>query len=114
MNTVKVSTHSRAEAAAKASFKPMASAKVSTHSRAEAAAASSRACSSAAWFQHTAARRRLQNLEDDSRMFLVFQHTAARRRLQKERYLAINIKKFQHTAARRRLLVLIRIFIMEL
>ena len=101
-----VSTHSRAEAAARVrDVQPLFFIFVSTHSRAEAAAKAAWAkvvefagfntqprgggCSSVpatncstAMFQHTAARRRLQARMAFSSSPSLFQHTAARRRLQ--------------------------------
>ena len=59
--TVRVSTHSRAEAAADATEEATQKAKVSTHSRAEAAAQkTARIFFLLGQFQHTAARRRLR------------------------------------------------------
>ena len=56
-----VSTHSRAEAAARADFAKSVTLAVSTHSRAEAAAIVEKLqANSPTKFQHTAARRRLQ------------------------------------------------------
>ena len=76
-------------------------------------------------FQHTAARRRLPNLETSFIKYAgvsthsrpkaaakalmirlivqMFQHTAARRRLLVQQYLIQFLPEFQHTAARRRL-----------
>ena len=54
-------------------------------------------------FQHTAARRRLENSLNSKNTSPMFQHTAARRRLDESNVNAIPTKKFQHTAARRRL-----------
>ena len=56
---LKVSTHSRAEAAAPFGACPCSAGKVSTHSRAEAAANDVDSAVSEEAFQHTAARRRL-------------------------------------------------------
>ena len=78
----KVSTHSRAEAAALALCLRIVTPRVSTHSRAEAAAyfpTSSRL--RIFGFQHTAARRRLLPGLAGLLAGKVFQHTAARRRL---------------------------------
>ena len=77
---------------------------VSTHSRPKAAANPWFTAASKNWFQHTAARRRLQLPNSGVTFNILFQHTAARRRL-----LMFLIKRkceplFQHTAARRRLL----------
>ncbi len=56
----KVSTHSRAEAAAAINAQPTRGRDVSTHSRAEAAAGLSEGLDPISYmFQHTAARRRL-------------------------------------------------------
>ena len=63
----------------------------------------SRSNTGAMWFQHTAARRRLDIVAGDFFIVKLFQHTAARRRLAAlflRRYLYV---AFQHTAARRRL-----------
>ncbi len=99
--------------------------KVSTHSRAEAAASSSHQDILAPQFQHTAARRRLLLTHQEWYQPQTFQHTAARRRLHNDGEL-IHIRAsvsthsraeaaddlivsqceavvFQHTAARRRL-----------
>ena len=54
-------------------------------------------------FQHTAARRRLDNLCGDEGGSDWFQHTAARRRLVFKTLFRFAFKWFQHTAARRRL-----------
>ena len=54
-------------------------------------------------FQHTAARRRLENLLLRRNVLFVFQHTAARRRLGAQLLVKPYQDKFQHTAARRRL-----------
>ena len=54
-------------------------------------------------FQHTAARRRLQNQRLKAELELLFQHTAARRRLQSLDAQGWSGRLFQHTAARRRL-----------
>ena len=54
-------------------------------------------------FQHTAARRRLEQSEAKAHAVGVFQHTAARRRLVWKIPIRIGTLKFQHTAARRRL-----------
>ena len=57
-------------------------------------------------FQHTAARRRLQNEQYSDGVRWLFQHTAARRRLPAYTvHLIAPLAKFQHTAARRRLLL---------
>ena len=122
----KVSTHSRAEAAALALCLRIVTPRVSTHSRAEAAAyfpTSSRL--RIFGFQHTAARRRLLPGLAGLLAGKVFQHTAARRRLPSicilvctnsivsthsraeaaalSQLLKVKDLKFQHTAARRRL-----------
>ena len=57
-----VSTHSRAEAAAAYSIRSFYDNQVSTHSRAEAAALLENTTFLNMWFQHTAARRRLQKM----------------------------------------------------
>ena len=54
-------------------------------------------------FQHTAARRRLQNGSICVCVMQKFQHTAARRRLRIEMIPTMLRQAFQHTAARRRL-----------
>ena len=98
--------------------------KVSTHSRPKAAGPSATWRTSFTWFQHTAARRRLdcsrrrpavRNVSTHSRpkaaetgiarfsFTLLFQHTAARRRLINSCIQSIKDGLFQHTAARRRL-----------
>ena len=56
-----------------------------------------------AWFQHTAARRRLRYADTLALYAAVFQHTAARRRLLQTAFNAKLQEQFQHTAARRRL-----------
>ena len=58
------------------------------------------------WFQHTAARRRLDPHRWRRWQSEVFQHTAARRRLDPTYSQSAIAKLFQHTAARRRLEVL--------
>ena len=55
------------------------------------------------WFQHTAARRRLDYQKGTGRLPGRFQHTAARRRLANEPLYSDRLFLFQHTAARRRL-----------
>ena len=55
-------------------------------------------------FQHTAARRRLLQQQENRLRYKVFQHTAARRRLHLMLFLTLSHFMFQHTAARRRLL----------
>jgi len=56
-------------------------------------------------FQHTAARRRLENRFIAAKSSIMFQHTAARRRLGPavQTMPACRHPAFQHTAARRRL-----------
>ena len=54
---------------------------VSTHSRPKAAGIFIRLSLYAVAFQHTAARRRLENYTSYNDLQLLFQHTAARRRL---------------------------------
>ena len=100
---------------------------VSTHSRAEAAAKMTLKRNKKSWFQHTAARRRLllgstsffynpkvsthsrAEAAAECKLFYdttgqPFQHTAARRRLPEYRFaIALARETFQHTAARRRL-----------
>ena len=122
-----VSTHSRAEAAARPCCRfYRRNATVSTHSRAEAAASWITLLHHLKLFQHTAARRRLHlknpNNFKRSRSFntqprgggcpptaialfrvSVFQHTAARRRLPTYIWWLMDNDLFQHTAARRRL-----------
>ena len=56
-----------------------------------------------AWFQHTAARRRLALLATKWTLPSWFQHTAARRRLAADVPMDASASWFQHTAARRRL-----------
>ena len=78
-----VSTHSRPKAAGRAGELPrQLQPAVSTHSRPKAAGIPFNQYSrSQAWFQHTAARRRLVRAEQLFESRLRFQHTAARRRL---------------------------------
>ena len=124
--TLKVSTHSRAKAAANISADIIAfftcfntqprgggcqgsvkiefTLKVSTHSRAEAAAnAFAETAIAGNLFQHTATRRWLRKQKPKWTACKMFQHTAARRRLHDSFHAAKNWLKFQHTAARRRL-----------
>ena len=54
-------------------------------------------------FQHTAARRRLDQADNFQLTLQQFQHTAARRRLATKSPNASSPYAFQHTAARRRL-----------
>ena len=54
-------------------------------------------------FQHTAARRRLDQRAGQEELDLMFQHTAARRRLALHPQAHHSDIRFQHTAARRRL-----------
>ena len=54
-------------------------------------------------FQHTAAQRRLGGCGKSGRGVWLFQHTAARRRLGRRRQLGSLRCRFQHTAAQRRL-----------
>ena len=54
-------------------------------------------------FQHTAARRRLGQVEAVGQVQILFQHTAARRRLGSQGENSATERMFQHTAARRRL-----------
>ena len=54
-------------------------------------------------FQHTAARRRLENTGVTHITTITFQHTAARRRLAISLRFFSSESRFQHTAARRRL-----------
>ena len=99
-----VSTHSRAEAAAQSSRLSRTGFTVSTHSRAEAAAGGFSHLKSDKRFQHTAARRRLPLMGGFLLEEIWFQHTAARRRLQVMiRMSKAILREFQHTAARRRL-----------
>ena len=58
------------------------------------------------WFQHTAARRRLDHILQGFFGVPLFQHTAARRRLANSERLKNSVGLFQHTAARRRLATL--------
>ena len=98
-----VSTHSRPKAAGKEEQRRRDEAEVSTHSRPKAAGQWRWRKQWRWWFQHTAARRRLAQINNDGEIQIRFQHTAARRRLGC-RYHQKNGKKwFQHTAARRRL-----------
>ena len=60
-------------------------------------------CWTACWFQHTAARRRLDKQGSISEFCQKFQHTAARRRLGRFTSHQKKASLFQHTAARRRL-----------
>ena len=77
----KVSTHSRTKAAASKNDRTLYFHSVSTHSRTKAAACSGIEAVSVAWFQHTAARRRLLIVMIPIMLRHRFQHTAARRRL---------------------------------
>ena len=61
----KVSTHSRTKAAASKNDRTLYFHSVSTHSRTKAAACSGIEAVSVAWFQHTAARRRLRTYIDN-------------------------------------------------
>ena len=61
--SARVSTHSRAEAAAIDTTATMIFSIVSTHSRAEAAATNPHQFWDGVWFQHTAARRRLRQIK---------------------------------------------------
>ena len=79
---IRVSTHSRAKAAANFPIMVAYCYLVSTHSRAKAAARSRRLESLVPLFQHTAARRRLHFAPSSRSNLMKFQHTAARRRLQ--------------------------------
>ena len=123
---LKVSTHSRAEAAAPFGACPCSAGKVSTHSRAEAAAPLSRPNSFlGVMFQHTAARRRLPffnkglknfvlvsthsraeaaalNHSTDIAFSLVSTHSRAEAAAN-DVDSAVSEEAFQHTAARRRL-----------
>ena len=99
-----VSTHSRAEAAALTHTQGGNNGNVSTHSRAEAAALFLWLHRYYGRFQHTAARRRLQQPSTTFCSETMFQHTAARRRLQQTAQCNRVLVVFQHTAARRRLL----------
>ena len=56
-------------------------------------------------FQHTAARRRLEVVNNMGFLTFLFQHTAARRRLDVSREVKVFLGGFQHTAARRRLAI---------
>ena len=58
-NDIVVSTHSRPKAAGEAAYRSRRWRLVSTHSRPKAAGFSAPSSCLAAWFQHTAARRRL-------------------------------------------------------
>ena len=62
-------------------------------------------CWTACWFQHTAARRRLDKQGSISEFCQKFQHTAARRRLGRFTSHQKKASLFQHTAARRRLVI---------
>ena len=77
----RVSTHSRAEAAAHGAIFKRRNYAVSTHSRAEAAAQTIEHQDHFQLFQHTAARRRLRFINAFACAWGEFQHTAARRRL---------------------------------
>ena len=77
---------------------------VSTHSRPKAAGETVKAALISGWFQHTAARRRLEAQRRSEVEYTEFQHTAARRRLPFFQEEAEAKAEFQHTAARRRLI----------
>ena len=76
-----VSTHSRPKAAERQRMVRARRNHVSTHSRPKAAAKTHPLACTACLFQHTAARRRLNNLKALRQQHGLFQHTAARRRL---------------------------------
>ena len=101
----RVSTHSRPKAAASTSTNNKTSIRVSTHSRPKAAAFYIYDCHSVDMeFQHTAARRRLQEIEQmPEKHFQVSTHSRPKAAACGSK---IDTKhfKFQHTAARRRLL----------
>ena len=99
-----VSTHSRPKAAGNQPRRHADQYRVSTHSRPKAAARLSFWRRANLLFQHTAARRRLDNEFMAFDPTTKFQHTAARRRLACSKQTAQSKQKFQHTAARRRLL----------
>ena len=100
----KVSTHSRTKAAASKNDRTLYFHSVSTHSRTKAAACSGIEAVSVAWFQHTAARRRLRTYIDNGikkrSSFNTQPHEGG---CLPEVRLKTPINKFQHTAARRRL-----------
>ena len=121
-----VSTHSRPKAAGPEDVFVPNAVRVSTHSRPKAAGSGSLHIQTARYmFQHTAARRRLVDLDIEelqwwyvsthsrpkaagkkywgSRRVIAFQHTAARRRLGTVWRPKTSACRFQHTAARRRL-----------
>ena len=78
---VVVSTHSRPKAAGASLLPPFVGFVVSTHSRPKAAGTTFLFFFFPKWFQHTAARRRLESTNTADLTTLRFQHTAARRRL---------------------------------
>ena len=98
-----VSTHSRPKAAGIQYASAITSSKVSTHSRPKAAGFKCGVIKPPVWFQHTAARRRLDHPPNRGYTTLKFQHTAARRRLGMASWSWLISMLFQHTAARRRL-----------
>ena len=98
-----VSTHSRPKAAGDNAISSGAAIIVSTHSRPKAAGAAIVRPLILPKFQHTAARRRLDNELGMPIPKSQFQHTAARRRLAKTSTNTALAVLFQHTAARRRL-----------
>ena len=99
----KVSTHSRPKAAGERKRKTAKYNVVSTHSRPKAAGKSLNLRLGKVMFQHTAARRRLDNHVLNTVTICLFQHTAARRRLAETVIFHAVALRFQHTAARRRL-----------
>ena len=122
---MRVSTHSRAEAAAPLANRAKPNSAVSTHSRAEAAAKSDRRFVFFCRFQHTAARRRLRPIDlNVLAEWLVSTHSRAEAAAASNVFFwrfatvsthsraeaaALRVSKnnlknvFQHTAARRRL-----------
>ena len=80
---VDVSTHSRPKAAGQRRDAGLFHRAVSTHSRPKAAGEWTAIDKLHAWFQHTAARRRLGHSSRPFCHLIKFQHTAARRRLVK-------------------------------
>ena len=101
-----VSTHSRPKAAVERPVFAtwLVPSIVSTHSRPKAAGETVKAALISGWFQHTAARRRLEAQRRSEVEYTEFQHTAARRRLPFFQEEAEAKAEFQHTAARRRLI----------
>ena len=85
-----VSTHSRPKAAGLRRWHRICRFFVSTHSRPKAAGYKTWSSERTAWFQHTAARRRLGCFLSRLLIQSPFQHTAARRRLGTNRLIPSN------------------------